>query len=139
MKEGLDNLVAANFKELYLNFDSKRYYQIWGEISGELYQKYDLIDISCDDSDYELKCKKEHCIHINMRIYLEKEFPWELFHKRVYRFVKQYGKLPKQAPDEWNDFESDEREQAGIERRKSYEAINSAVREFERKHPEYAG
>ena len=77
MENELDDLVAKHFERLY-NAKGSEYSKIWVEISRELYEKYDLMNLDKKDPEYELKCKKEHCIYINMRIYVEKEFPYEL-------------------------------------------------------------
>lgn len=118
MKKALDDLVARDFEKLYLSHDSDRL-NVWGEIASNLYDLYGLTDIKTDDSEYKLKRKKEHCISVNMEIYIMEEFPWELDNARTYRFVKQYEKLPKQAPDEWDKFELDKKME---ERRKSIES-----------------
>lgn len=116
MKKELDTLVANNFDRLYHSRGSETT-KIWGEISGELYKKYDLVGISCTDSQYEIKRKMQHCIFMNVYNYSFEEFPWELSDPRTYRFVKQYCKLPKQAPDDWDKFELEERVKAGEARK----------------------
>jgi len=126
MKIELDNLVANNFDRLYHSKSSETT-KIWGEISGELYKKYDLVDISCTNPKYEMKRKMQHCIFMNIYFYSFEEFPWELSDPRTYRFVKQYGKLPKQAPDEWDKFELEERVKAGEARKLQIKRFKDAL------------
>ena len=104
MEQYLDDLVVKNYFRLY-NADIQEYDKIWGEISNELNQKYDLLGLAPDQPEYEIKRKKQNSIFINIRLYSEKEFPWELLNKKTYNFVRLYNKLPKQAPKEWRDYQ----------------------------------
>ncbi len=133
----LDNLVAKNFEKLYNTSDSK-YSKIWGEISRELHQRYGLIGVSYNDPEYKFKKHKQRYIGLSVETYQMEEFPWELSHSRAYRFVKQYGKLPKQLPKEWNNFELEERIRKGIKRKDSNERVRLALQNFNTKHSEYA-
>lgn len=129
MKGELDSLVAKNFERLYTSKGDERL-KIWGRISYQLYSKYKIIHLKEIDPDYELKKKMENCLYINLRLYVEKEFPWELSNDRIYRFVNQYGKLPKQLPDEWGNFELEDRlkEEEGEEA--SHQRIMNALKKY---------
>ena len=122
----LDNWVATNFERLYFAARSD-YNTIWGEISSELYKKEGLIGIMPDDSEYLIKRQKQRYISLLIEIYSEEEFPFELHDERTCRFVKQYGKLPKQAPDEWDKFELEERVKAGEARRLQIKRFKDAL------------
>ena len=129
----LDNLVAKNFERLYNGSDSEKH-NAWIEISTKLYQKYDLWNIPYNDLDYELKQKKKFYIHVSMETYIMEIFPHELSNSRTYRFVKQYGKLPKQAPKEGDNFELEERIREGIKRKDSNERVRLALQNFNTNH-----
>lgn len=100
----LDTLVVKNFEKLYSS-DRLEYNIIWGEISRELHTKYDLLDIAASDPEYLQKRKMQRYLSLSIDIYSEEEFPWELSSDVVCRFVKYFGKLPKQAPETWKEFE----------------------------------
>jgi len=108
VEKELDFLVAKNFIRLYEAKDSE-YTQIWGEISRKLHEKYDLLKIELNDPEYSIKKQKQHFVGMSVEIYHMEEFPTELSDPRTYRFVKQYGKLPKQAQNEWKNFELEKR------------------------------
>ena len=138
VQQVLDNLVAQNFEKLCNAGERSNYNKIWGGISRELYQKYGLLEDSKDKVEYERQQQQRHYLSVAMGIYSEEEFPWELSDSRTHRFVKQYGKLPKQLLHEWHNFELEERVRAGIERRKSNGRVRLALQSFENNHPEYS-
>ncbi len=133
METALDVLVAQNFKRLYTLHGSERLH-VWGEIASNLYGRYGLTEIKLRDPEFGLKKKKEHCIYVNMEIYMLEEFPWELDNARTYRFVEQYGKLPKQATKEWSEFELEERVETERRREESYNRVSLALRKFAAEH-----
>lgn len=136
VKKELDSLVARNFIRLF-NSTGSAYNKIWGEISRDLHHKYDLMGVKYGDPDYTLKHKKQYCIYINIRIYSEKIFPWELSDPRTYRFVKQHSKLPNQDPDEWKNFEAEATLQEAKEQRNNDEKFDEYLKSIIAEHPEY--
>lgn len=124
----LEDLVAQNFEEIY-NGDPTRH-NAWIRISTALYKKYDLDNISENDPKYELKQKKKNYIGTLMGIYILKEFPHELHDPQVYRFVKQYKKLPSQLPNEWQEFEPEIRRKAVKEQEKSLNSLKEMARVY---------
>lgn len=132
MKGELDSLVAKNFERLYTSKGDERL-KVWGGISYQLYSKYNLINLQETDLNYESKKKMENCLYINLRLYVEKEFPWELSNDRTFRFVKQYGKLPKQLPDEWGNFELEDRLREEEREEASHQRIMNTLKKYRKR------
>jgi len=132
----LDSLVAQNFSRLY--HANGEYGTIWGEISRELHRRYDLLGVKSGDPEFELKQRMQHYVGVSLEIYRLEEFPHELMTDRTSRFVQQYGKLPKQLPDEWGRFELEERVQAGNRRREEREEFMAVLDDYAARHPQYA-
>ncbi len=125
----LDNLVAKNYEKIYLSKEGG-YMKVWGEISKELFSQYDLMEQSEDS----IAKKKRDYLYISMRHYSEKEFPWELSDERTYRFVNQYGKLPKQLPNEWANFEIEDRQRLIREETESHDRIMNFFKRYKQEH-----
>jgi len=136
VQRDFDIWVANNFVRLYSATGSE-YQQLWGEATGMLYQRYELANVRNADPDIELKKKMQHYIFITQRIYAEKEFPWELCDKKTYSFVTQYGVLPKQSPEEWNNFNLEDCIKERNEMIQSKLRLKEARERFKKDHPEY--
>jgi hypothetical protein len=128
----LDTLVAKNFDKLY-HASRSEYNEIWTNMSRELYTRYGLLEHR-DSNDKETK-RRVHYLSMAIEIYSEEEFPHELQDDRTYRFVMQYGKLPKQASDEWEQFELKQRVEEGRERKEDRERFNTFLRQYAAEHP----
>ena len=128
----LDDLVAQNFEDIYNGEPASQ--NAWKRIISALYEKYDLDNISDNDSEYQLKQKKIEYIDICLEEYILEEFPHELQNSQVYRFVKQYNKLPDQLPNEWKEFEPEIREQAVKEQEQRDKNFDKMIEILEAKY-----
>ena len=122
----LENLVAQNFEEIYNGEEITN--DAWFKIWDKLYEKYNLNNIQKDDPEYHIKQKKIEYIDICMEEYIFEKSQHELGDSQVYRFVKQYGKLPSQLPKEWRGFEPEIGIQAEKEREQGRQDIKEMVR-----------
>ena len=105
----LEDLVAQNFEEIYNGEEITN--DAWFKIWEELYEKYNLNNIQKNDPEYNIKQEKSKYIDICMEEYIFEKSQHELGPSQVYRFVKQYHKLPSQLPNEWRNFEPEIRKQ----------------------------
>jgi len=135
VEHDLDNLVANNFEKIYFHGSEAK---IWGEIQSELLKKYGLLNISNTTPAYNLKNEQMKYIALSIEIYMMEDFPHNLSDSRTYRFVKQYGKLPKQLPNEWARFEPEQIAKIMEHSRKQEEMWNNYIATIPRGHQGYA-
>jgi hypothetical protein len=133
----LDELVASCFEEIY-SAQYDQYYSLWAEICGTLYRKYHLEgEILPDHLDVAEREKKKQYIFMSVRIFSEKEFPYELLNERVLRFVRQYSSLPRRMPEEWQKFEVNAKLLEGNAAEQERAELHALAQELRKRHPEY--
>lgn len=102
----LERLMTPHFSFLYEQ-SGDEYYKQWGTIAADLLKEYQLENVVEADPEYSVKKEKQDWILDRILAYSTRIFPSEYQDDRTYRFVNQYGQLPKHLPSEWNAFDAE--------------------------------